>query len=338
MPKILRRLLPGIPERFLTALALALLFIVGLTLDQMHWWQSKPDYAFGWLVPMFVVYLVFERWTKLPEIFRVIGPSPLPRWLSTMVTSVAGLSLGFGLIFFLLGAVYRAGSGVTQPGSLALAVGFAGVLLGMIYFNVPEGRVGNEQSVSGWRALWFDARLRAVSLFVFPALIWILSAPLVTAVENAISLMLLRKVITVVFTVFSLLGYPLIQEGNVLVLPLGQVGVADACSGIRSLTACLFAGSFLAAVFLDKTWKKILLVALAMGFAFVTNLLRSLFLTAWAYAYGSDAIEGKLHDATGYAVLGLTSIGLLCFLPLFNSANWYRWLGFGPKKISVTGG
>ena len=58
-----------------------------------------------------------------------------------------------------------------------------------------------------------------------------------------------------VFTVFSLLGYPLIQEGNVLVLPLGQVGVADACSGIRSLTGCLFAGSFLAAVFLDKFWK-----------------------------------------------------------------------------------
>ena len=331
MPKILSRLLPGIPERFLAALALAWLFVACLTLDQMHWWQSKPDYAFGWLVPVFVIYLVFDRWQKLREIFRTPGLSPLPRGLKGAVSFAAGVVLGFGLILFLLGAVYRAGSGVTQPGSLALAVGFSGVLLGMIYFNVPEGRVGDEQSASGWRALWIDARLRATALFVFPALIWILSAPLVTAVENAISLMLLRKVVTVVFTVFSLLGYPLIQEGNVLVLPLGQVGVADACSGIRSLTGCLFAGSFLAAVFLDRTWKKILLVTLAMGFAFVTNLLRSLFLTAWAYAYGSDAIEGKLHDATGYAVLGLTSVGLLCMLPLFNAANWHRWLGFAQK-------
>ena len=331
MPKILSRLLPGIPERFLAALALALAFVVCLTLDQMHWWQSKPDYAFGWLVPAFVVYLVFDRWAKLREIFRATGPSPLPRGLQHGVTLLAGVTLGAGLVFFLLGAVYRAGSGVTQPGSLALAVGFSGVLLGLIYFNVPEGRVPEAVPSTGWRALWVDARLRAATLFLFPALIWILSAPLVTAVENAISLMLLRKVVTVVFTVFSLLGYPLIQEGNVLVLPLGSVGVADACSGIRSLTACLFAGSFLAAVFLDKFWKKILLVAIAMGLAFFTNLLRSLFLTAWAYAYGSDAIEGHLHDATGYAVLGLTSIGLLCLLPLFNAANWYRWLGLGPK-------
>ena len=335
MPKILSRLLPGIPERFLVALALALAFVAFLTVDQIHWWNSKPDYAFGWLVPAFVVYLIYDRWAKLREIFRSAGPSPLPPWLRSVVAIAGGLALGVGLLFFFVGAVYRAGSGVTQPGSLAMAVGFSGVLLGMIYFNVPDGRVG-EAPANGWRALWSDARLRAVTLFVFPALIWILSAPLVTAVENAISLMLLRKVVTVVFTVFSLLGYPLIQEGNVLVLPLGRVGVADACSGIRSLTGCLFAGSFLAAVFLDRFWKKVLLVAVAMGFAFFTNLLRSLFLTAWAYAYGSDAIEGRLHDITGFAVLGLTCVGLLCLLPLFSTTNWSRWLGLTPK-VSADG-
>jgi len=52
--------------------------------------------------------------------------------------------------------------------------------------------------------------------------------------------------------------------------------------------------------------------------AFVTNLMRSLFLTAWAYNYGPDAIEGTVHDVAGYAVLGLTLVGLLCLLPLFN--------------------
>jgi len=118
-----------------------------------------------------------------------------------------------------------------------------------------------------------------------------------------------------------------VQEGNVLILPHGQVGVADACSGIRSLTGCLFAGSFLSAVFMDRLWKKVALVAAALVFAFFTNLLRSLFLTGWAYAYGSEAIEGTLHDATGYAVLGLTCVGLFGLMPLFNGANWRRWLG-----------
>ena len=328
MAKFLSRLSPDMPGRFLAALAVALTFVVFLTVDQMHWWQLKPDYAFGWLVPVFVVYVVGDRWPRLREIFSATGPSPLPRGVRWILSATAGLVLGCSLAFFLVGAVYRAGSGATQPGSLALAIGFSGVLLGMVYFNVPDGCVG--PPASGWGALRSDARLRATALFLFPALIWIISAPLVTAVENAISLFLLRKVTTVVFTVFSLLGYPLVQEGNVLLLPHGQVGVADACSGIRSLTGCLFAGSFLAAVFLDRFWKKILLVAAAMAFAFLTNLLRSLFLTSWAYAYGSDAIAGRLHDTTGYAVLGLTCIGLFCLLPFFRAANWRRWLRLAP--------
>lgn len=329
MTSILSRHLQGIPTRFLAALAVALAFVVFLTLDQIHWWRLKPDYAFGWLVPVFVIYLVVERWPKLQEIFKATGPSPLPDWLRRAVSAGAGLILGGGLVLFLLGAFYRAGSGVTQPGSLVLAGGFSGVLLGMIYFNVPEGRVGKDAPVTSWRA---DARLRAAALFLFPGLIWIVSAPLLSAIENSISLFLLRQVVTVVFTVFSMLGYPLVKEGNVLLLPHGSVGVAEACSGIRSLTGCLFAGSFLAALFLDRFWKKILLVVAAMALAFFTNLLRSLFLTAWAYAYGSEAIEGKLHDATGLAVLGLTVVGLFFLLPFFNPANWRRWLGLEPGK------
>jgi exosortase/archaeosortase family protein len=336
MTAFLDQIRAGVPPRFLAALAVALGFVVFLTVDQMHWWQLKPDYAFGWLVPLFVVYLVHERWPKLQGIFRAAaGPSPLPGWLRRACSATAGLALGGGLLLFLLAALYRAGVGSTQPGSLMLAAGFSGVLLGMIYFNVPDGRVGEAAPTPGWRALRADARLQATMLFLFPALIWMLSAPLVSAVENAISLALLRKVVTVVFTVFNLLGYTLVQEGNVLILPRGSVGVADACSGIRSLTGCLFAGSFLAAVFLDRLWAKILLVGLAMVLAFLTNLLRSLFLTGWAYAYGSAAIEGSLHDATGYAVLGLTVVGLLVLLPLFDAANWRRWLGVEPAPADA---
>jgi exosortase/archaeosortase family protein len=327
MPKSWDRLRQDTPDRFLAALAVGLAFLVFLSVDQSHWWQLRTDYAFGWLVPILAIYLIVDRWPKLAEIFRSAGSSPLPRWLRGTVSALAAALLGGGSMIFLLGAVYRAGSGVTQPGSLALAAGFSGILLGIVYFNVPNGRVGDGSPSSLWRALRSDARLRAMALFVFPAIIWMVSAPLASAVENAVSLFLLRKVVTVVFTLFGFLGYPIVQEGNVLVLPHGQVGVADACSGIRSLTGCLFAGSFLAAVFLDRLWKKILLICLAMVFAFFTNLLRSLFLTAWAYAYGSDAIEGTLHDATGWAVLGLTSIGLFCLLPLFRGANWRRWMG-----------
>jgi exosortase len=160
--------------------------------------------------------------------------------------------------------------------------------------------------------------VRLTVWFTFPVLVWLVSAPMLSFVEENISLFLLGKVTAVVFFVFDLLGLPIEQQNNVLLLPTGSVGVADACSGIRSLTACLFAGSFLASVFLDSLGKKIALVVSSMLFAVFTNLLRSLFLTAWAYNYGPEAIEGFVHDAAGYAVLGLTVIGLLCLLPIFN--------------------
>jgi exosortase len=157
---------------------------------------------------------------------------------------------------------------------------------------------------------------------------------MVSVVEQQLNLFLLRKVVTVVAFIFDMLGLPIEQQGNVLALPTGNVGVEDACSGIRSLTACLFAGSFLSAVFLDKLWKKIALVVAAMGFAFVTNLGRSLFLTAWAYRHGPNAIEGTVHDVAGYAVLGLTVVGLLCLLPLLNLKVS---LGAGPGRPDARG-
>ena len=164
---------------------------------------------------------------------------------------------------------------------------------------------------------------------MFPALIWLVSAPLVSVLETKVRVFLLTQVTVIVFSVMDFLGFAIERQGNVLVLPKGVVGVEEACSGIRSLTACIFAGSFLAAVYLKKTWKKVVLVLMAMIFAFITNLFRSGFLTLWAYFYGAEAINdhwvlpiigdiGSVHDVMGFAVLGLTSIGLILLLPILN--------------------
>ena len=104
----------------------------------------------------------------------------------------------------------------------------------------------------------------------------------------------------IVVAIMDSLGFIVELKGNTISFPTGTVGVADACSGIRSLTACLFAGSFLAAAMLDKLWKKIALVGVSMFFAFLFNLVRALFLSFWAYENGSDSISGFVHDAAGY--------------------------------------
>jgi|TARA_B110000438_G_scaffold291359_1_gene328199 exosortase len=175
-------------------------------------------------------------------------------------------------------------------------------------------------------------RWMLVGLFLFPALIWVLSAPLFSFLDNTIRTFLMNKVAVIVFGICDILGFSIVREGSVLVLPTGRVGVAEACSGIYSLMASLFAGSFLASMSLPvgfgSLWKKVTMVIAAMFFAFLTNIGRSLFLTIWAYNHGPDAIDehiflvgqdlGSLHDFLGYAVIAPVVLALLVLVPIFN--------------------
>lgn len=322
------------PLPFAGALLVALAFLSFVAWDQSHWWSAKEDYGFGWLVPAFVSFVLYDRWAKISAATAACVAPDSPRVGAGTERVVQVLAYGMlagGAGLFMIGAFYRAGAGPSYPGTLALTLGAATILLPLLFLHAPKPTGhgdpattnANKAKSAGVRPSR-DVRLHLMSFFVFPVLVWLVSAPMVSVVENNISLFLLGKVTSVVFFTFDLLGMPIEQQGNVLVLPPladgkpNQVGVADACSGIRSLTACLFAGSFLASVFLDKLWKKVALVVASMLFAVFTNLLRGIFLTSWAYNYGHEAIEGFVHDAAGYAVLGLTVIGLLCLLPLFS--------------------
>jgi exosortase/archaeosortase family protein len=298
--------------KLLQAAALACLALAAwVTFDLWYWWSTREDYSFGYLVPIFCGYVLYDRWPQIAALFAtpeatVKAPTVTVRWMDRLgIAALVGSCL-----FFCMGAIYRGFAGTTLPGSFLMTTGFSGICLsGALVFSDRRADGG---------ALTARERWKFVCLLVFPALVWIISAPLMSAVERNVSGFLLDKVTSVVFYAFDILGFTIERRANVLVLPNGEVGVEEACSGIRSLTGCLFAGSFLAAVFLDKFWKKVAMVGMALVLAFCTNLMRGLFLTGWAYAYGSKAIEGTVHDVTGYSVLGVTVVLLLCLIPLFN--------------------
>lgn len=316
------------PRELLFGALLTAGFAAFMIWDQFHWWGAREDYSFGYLVPLFVAYVLYDRWPVIRSYF-IHGAPPGKevvdedgwRKFAGFLNGAALIGFVVGLVLFGIGALLRSVTGPQNPASLAIAAGFAGLLLSGVFILSKERIDGREVPVKNRLALTF--------VFLFPALIWLLSAPMVSVLETNIRVFLLNKVTMVVFTVFDVLGYELERQGNVLILPEGRVGVEEACSGIRSLTACLFAGSFLAAVFLDRFWKKVLLVAAAMCLAVFANLLRSLFLTLLAYHNGSGALDeswvvpvfgdlGSAHDVTGFAILGVTCVGLLLLLPIFN--------------------
>jgi len=302
----------SVPAPFFFGLALAGCFMAFAAWDQSYWWRMREDYSFGWLVPLFIAYLIYDRWPRV--VAQTHGADSRPDdwidgdgWSTRLAPLAAFFSLIGGGVLFLSGAFYKTAAGTTHMSSVAITLGMIGTVLAAVYLLAPTDAV----SPSGRAA----DRGKMVRLFLFPTALWLLSAPLLAVVENNLNLFLMHKVTSVVFFVFDRLGLPLEQRGNVLVLPTGSVGVAEACSGIRSLTGCLFAGSFLAAVCLQSRWKQAALVGASLLFAFLANLLRSLFLTSWAYGYGAISIEGAIHEISGYAVLGLTVMALMCLLP-----------------------
>jgi hypothetical protein len=199
-----------VPGSFVAALALSGGFVAFVAWDQSHWWQRKEDYTFGWLVPLFTAYAVYDRWPQIrARIAEAALSGPVPGWVRWTLNVSATLGLVCGALFFLLGAFYRAGAGTSQPGTFALTCGMVAIVLPLVFFNVPTGSSASasgapERAVVGNRpergigALFAEARFRVAALFIFPVCVWLISAPLVSAVEQQISLFLLRKVVTVV--------------------------------------------------------------------------------------------------------------------------------------------
>jgi exosortase/archaeosortase family protein len=143
---------------------------------------------------------------------------------------------------------------------------------------------------------------------------WLLAAPIPPGTYNRITLNLQLWVSENVLETLHVFGIAAIRHGNIIELARATVGVEEACSGIRSLVSCIFAGLFFSATLVRRPWARALIVALAPLLALVMNFVRSLTLTLLANK-GLD-ISGAWHDATGFAVLGVTALllGLLAVL------------------------
>ncbi len=292
------------------ALGLSAGLLAFVAYDQSYWWAKEPDYSFGFLAPLFCFYITYDRWPLINRSIEAAQSPGAPRvqgFCGLLLATGAIALLAVGSVGVILGSLMRADSPVAEPSAtVTITLGSILAAFGLLFLCVPV-----PQPSSATRSLRRDSRLAVLSLFVFPIGSWILSARLLGVFEDRLSLFLQGKVVAFVSLVFDLAGATLIREGNVLLLPTGRVGVAEACSGIRSLTGCLFSGAFLGAVFFRSFTPKVLLLIAALLLAFLTNLARNLFLTFWAYRHGPSAIEGTVHDAAGYVVLGFTTLGLL---------------------------
>jgi exosortase len=279
--------------RSLPALArinLALLGAAVLALTLYLWpeWQQNPDLSHGFFMPLIFLLLLHESRSGTP---RFLPAHPLT------TTAFALLLLG-SLAALVAAGLYAAAVDWSHAiVDLMLSAAVALVLAAAVVAFSTETR---RLLPFNWSAL-------------MAAVLWLLATPLPPGTYTRLTLTLQLWVSEGVLRALHLLGIAAVRHGNVIDLANTSVGVEEACSGVRSLISCVFAGLFFSATLVRGPWARGLIIALAAPLALAMNFLRSLGLTLLANA-GVD-IEGTWHDVTGFAVLGVTA-ALLCGLAL----------------------
>lgn len=266
--------------------ALAVLGVVWLlAVRQLRFeWTINPQYTYGWVVPFLAAYLFMERWKYRP-------PAQAP-----------GSRTGVAIALF------------------ALAVWLLPIRL--VQESAPDWRLigwamGGVCVAISMSAVYFAGGLAWLRHFLFPVAFFLIAVPWPMPVEQSLIQWLMRSVTSICVEALSWAEIPAVQKGNVIEISTGRVGVEEACSGVRSLQTTLMIALFMGELLRFGVIRRLILLAGALGVAFVCNASRAFFLVLVSAKSGTDEVA-KWHDNVGFAVLIGSLVGVAIFCAILN--------------------
>ena len=260
----------------LIALALAGLWFVCCRYLSAEW-SFNEQYNYGWFVPFFTAYLLWERWADRPQ------PSAPKR---KIIASL--LIFGAGALLLPL-RVFEIGSGDWRPLGWIHVGAAATITLSILY-------------LAGGK-MWLRH-------FSFPVLFFFVAVPWITPIETPIVQGFMRIIAAASAETLALFGIPVQVQGNLLRLPNGVVGVSEACSGVRSFQTSLMIGLFFGEMKRLSVRARLLLLASAVAIGLVANFMRTNFLVWIASSSGLAAVT-RWHDFFGYSIVVLVFGGTM---------------------------
>jgi exosortase B len=152
---------------------------------------------------------------------------------------------------------------------------------------------------AGWPLLRILAFPIAFLFFAVPMPDWLIDSatvPLKVFISNAVTSVLYDA------------GYPVAQNGVMIMIGTYQLLVKDACSGMNSIFALSAIGIIYAFAFRRKEKiRSLMLVVAIVPITIAANFIRVVVLVLIAYYGGPDLLEGAWHDLTG---IGLFIVAL----------------------------
>lgn len=194
--------------------------------------------------------------------------------------------------------------------------GLAIVALGVL--QLYAGRLGAEYFVAHTSLL---VVLTGVVLYFFGwtflqklafPLAWLLfMIPLPAIVFYAITFPLQLLASQMASRLLDLLSVPNLREGNVITLPNFSMGVAEACSGIRSLFTLLAFAALFGHFLRLRLWARWILIGLAVPIALIINAGRVAGTGLIGSYIGRRWAEGFFHTFTGWVLFLIALMAML---------------------------
>jgi exosortase len=254
-------------------------------------WSFYESYQYGLFVPFLMVGLCWKRWLSAPQ-----PQQAKPKlWAAALIIVAAA-------IFLLPARMIHEANSLWPTITWPMGLGVAAISLCWVYL------------------LGGGPWLRH---FSFPILFLLTALPWPGSVENRLSLPFSRFNTKVTVAALVCCNIPALQMGNTIQLAAGQIGVDEACSGIRSFHSTLMLGLFLGELYRLGTASRLALLLAGILLACLGNVGR-IFLLSWICA-GKGSVEmAKWHDAIGTGVAAACMAGLWPFALIAKSRKTHR--------------
>jgi exosortase len=148
----------------------------------------------------------------------------------------------------------------------------------------------------GWQ---FLRKVSTILLFLCLMLPW------PNRIQAVVALPLQRWATSSAVFCLEMIGYEVIREGNVIHIGQASVAVAEACNGLRMITAFFVISGLVVLLVKRAWWEKLIILASSLPIALLCNTTR-LAVTAIAFTVLSGEYWEKIfHDFGGYAMMPL---------------------------------
>jgi EpsI family protein len=188
-------------------------------------------------------------------------------------------------------------------GSLLLLVGILGKLATVL---IPIGVLGDLSLLAcfaGVVTLFGSRSLLRRYAFAIGFLAFMIPLPI--ALYSSIATPLQLAVSRIAAVVLSLVGIPVLRQGNMMTLPGGvNMFVAEACSGMRQMTGFLALSTAVAYLTARPWWYRGLLVASSLPIAMIANVVRVVLTGVIMFRIDPKYAAGSFHTAEGLVMMG----------------------------------